>query len=128
MTDMPKAGEFCWNELTTGNVQSAKEFYGNVFGWTFTDLNMGEATYTIIQQQDKKIGGMFQIPKGYEKEMPPHWMAYILVDNVDTAVDKACKQGAKVIRPVSTAGEMGRFAVIADPTGAHIALWQATKM
>lgn len=57
MQGMPKVGEFCWNELATANVKTAKDFYGKVFGWEFSDHDMGDMTYTMIKCNDKKLWG-----------------------------------------------------------------------
>lgn len=124
MSDQPKIGEFCWTELATTNVQSAKDFYKKVFDWKFSDLNMGEMTYTMIKRDGKEFGGMWAIPKDKEKQIPPHWMSYILVENLEDSLAKASNNGATMVKPISNAGDMGRFAIITDPAGAHIALWQ----
>ena len=123
----PKLGEFCWNELATTNVQAAKDFYGKVFGWKFTDHDMGEMTYTMIKRSETEFGGIWAIPKDKEKQIPPHWMAYILVENLEDCLEKARKHGASIMKPVTNAGDHGRFAIITDPTGANIALWQTLK-
>lgn len=128
MTVMPKAGEICWNELCTPDVKAAKEFYGKVFGWEFTDHDIGDSTYSMVKQHDKTFAGIWAIPKDKQKEIPPHWMAYILVENVEQALEKAKKAGATIVKPVTKAGDMGLFGVITDPTGAHIALWQPLRM
>lgn len=128
MSDLPKMGEFCWTELATPNVKAAKDFYGKVFGWKFSDHDMGDMTYTMFKRNDKEFGGIWAIPKGKEKEIPPHWMTYILVENLDESLKKATQNGAKIMKPVTAAGDMGRFAIITDPTGAHIALWQTLQM
>ncbi len=127
MNDQPKTGEFCWNELATNNVQAAKDFYQKVFDWEFTEHDMGDMTYTVIKRNNHEFGGIWSIPKDQEKQIPPHWMAYILVDNVDESLAKAEKQGASIMKPATKAGDFGRFAIITDPTGAHIALWQVLK-
>lgn len=125
----PKVGEFCWNELATTNVQSAKDFYGNVFGWKFSDMELGDdMTYTTIARGNDQFGGIWAIPKDQAKQIPPHWMSYILVENADDALAKSVKHGATVVKPVTTAGDKGRFAIIVDPTGAHVALWQSLGM
>jgi predicted enzyme related to lactoylglutathione lyase len=128
MAEIPKAGEFCWNELACANVQAAKDFYSKVFGWKFMDSPMGETTYTMIKLNDKDVGGIWAIPKDQQKQIPPHWMAYILVQNLDEALEKAKKNGANIVKPATNAGDFGRFGIIQDPTGAHIALWQTLKM
>lgn len=121
---MEEANKFCWNELATTDIQAAKDFYGKVFGWTFSDQPMGDFTYTMIMNKDKGCGGMWAIPKDKEKQIPPHWMAYILVDNLEDSLEKACELGASIVKSVTDVGDCGRFAVIVDPTGAHIAMWQ----
>ncbi|KTD67063.1 glyoxalase/bleomycin resistance protein [Legionella steelei] len=121
-------GQFCWNELATADVKKAKEFYSKVLGWQFKEIFADETmTYTLIQTNDKDVGGMWQIPTNQQKEIPPHWMAYILVNNVAETLAKAKQNGAQEVKGVTQVGEMGLFAIIQDPTGAHIAFWETRK-
>lgn len=124
MTQEHKAGEFCWNELATRNVKEAKEFYSKSFGWQFSDHQIGDSTYSMIKCGGQEFGGMWQIPHD-QTDIPPHWMSYILVDNLEQSLDTVKKNGAQVKVPTTKAGEFGMFAIIIDPTGAHIALWQS---
>jgi predicted enzyme related to lactoylglutathione lyase len=119
-----RTGEFVWNELATTNIQKTKDFYGNMFGWTFVDNKNGEMTYTIIKKNDRDVGGIWVIPSAQQSEIPPHWLAYILVDNLEKSLEKARQNGGTLVKPVQTVKDMGRFAVIKDPSGAHLALWQ----
>lgn len=123
----PKVGEFCWNELATADVKAAKDFYGKVFGWQFEEHDMGDMTYTMAKKDGKPFAGFWSIPKDQEKDIPPHWMSYILVENVEQALEKAKSAGATIVKPVMQAGDMGKLAIFRDPTGAHIALWQPLK-
>ncbi|QLH36275.1 MAG: VOC family protein [Parachlamydiaceae bacterium] len=127
MSHLPNLGEICWYELATPNVQAAKDFYGQMFGWKFSDHEIGEMTYTMIKVNDKDFGGIWAIPKDKIEDIRPHWMAYILVDAIEQAYKKAQKFGAILIHEATPVGDMGRFAIIQDPTGAHIALWQTLK-
>lgn len=120
-----KTGEFCWNELATHDLKSAKEFYSKLLGWQYTEHEMDGMTYTMIKAKDDAFGGIWQIPTDKKDEIPPHWMGYILVEDVEETVEKAKKLGATVKVPVMKAGEMGKLAMVVDPTGAHIAFWQA---
>lgn len=122
-----KTGEFVWNELATTNVQGAKDFYSKMFGWEFSDKKINDMTYTIIKKGNKEFGGIWAIPTAQQNQIPPHWLAYIMVDNIEDALQKARQNGATVLKPVQKAGDMGLFAVIMDPVGAHIALWQNIK-
>ncbi len=125
--DKSKIGEFCWNELATANLQASKDFYGKVFDWKFTEHPMGDMTYTMINTNGKEFAGMWSIPKAQEAQIQPHWLAYILVENLDQSLEKAMRHGATLIKPATPIGDFGRMAIIKDPTGAHIALWQALK-
>lgn len=119
-------GEFCWNELMTPNPKEAKDFYKGLFGWEMLEHDMGGMTYTILKNSGKDIGGIIETPKDKEN-IPPHWMTYITIDNLDESVKKAKSLGATIIVPSSAAGDFGRFAIIQDPTGAHFALWQSLE-
>lgn len=117
-------GSICWNELATPDVQKAKDFYGKVFGWQFFDVDMGGMMYTLIKLGEKDVGGIWAIPQEQKKDIPPHWMSYILVENIETSLEKAKKHGASVIKSATPVGDVGRLAIFTDPTGAHIALWE----
>ena len=119
-------GEFCWNELMTPDTKKAQAFYQDLFGWTSTKHDMGESTYTMFMQGDKTIGGMLKTPED-NANIPPHWMSYISVADLDATLDKVKKLGGTVIVPKTTAGDMGSFAIIQDPTGAHIAIWKPSQ-
>ncbi len=123
---MPQQGEFCWNELMTPDVNKAKQFYSALFDWKAEDRDMGSMTYTMFKSGDKDIGGMLQTPQD-KAGIPPHWMSYVCVKDVDKMVEKAKSLGAKITVPATPVSDFGRFAVIQDPTGAHIAIWQPTK-
>ena len=46
---MAEHGSFVWNELATSDVEGAKSFFGELLGWSFRDVDMGQGTYTIVQ-------------------------------------------------------------------------------
>ena len=121
---MPQSGEFCWNELMTPDTKKAQDFYTTLFGWSAQKHDMGGMTYTIFMAGDNNIGGMMQTPPDKAGQVPPHWMSYICVEDVEKTLEKAKNLGATVKVPVTTVPGMGRFAIISDPTGAHIAFWQ----
>lgn len=121
-----KPGQFCWNELATADVQAAKDFYGNVFGWKFIDHEMAQGgSYTMIEVDGKGIGGIWQIPVGMEDQIPSQWISYVLVEDIENSVKEAENSGAFILQPVVQLGDFGALAVIKDPTGALVALWQS---
>jgi predicted enzyme related to lactoylglutathione lyase len=120
------ANPFVHVELQTRDLAKAKAFYSGLFGWKLEDVPMpgGGGTYTMINVGEGTGGGMFQNP---DPDVPPFWLAYVAVDDVAAATKRAKELGATVMRDVMQIGDFGRMSVLADPTGAHIALWQALE-
>lgn len=108
-------------ELHTGDLARAKTFYSGLFGWNLQDLPMpGGSTYTMINVGEGTGGGMMGDPG-----TPPHWLAYIGVEDAAAATAKAQSLGATVVQDVMEVGDYGWMSVLTDPTGAVFALWQA---
>ena len=117
-------GSFCWVELATTDGASAKEFYTGLFGWTAKDDEVAPGmVYTMLQRDGKNVGALYQM-RPEMQGIPPHWLTYVTVDDVDALVAKAQSLGGKVIREPMDVMEIGRMAVIEDPSGATIAFWQ----
>ena len=126
MDKAPATGDFCWTELATPNLKAAKEFYADAFGWQFTEHKMDDKSYTMIKNGEQEFGGIWEITKD-QSDVPPHWMSYILVADLKQSIEKVKKLGASIKVPLTKAGDFGLFAVIVDPTGAHIALWESLQ-
>ncbi len=122
-----KEGQFCWNELMTPDVKKAKEFYKALLGWEYEEHHMEHGAYTMIKTEAGcSGGGLMQTPQD-KGQIPPHWMTYVTVDDLKQSLKKASDLGATIRMPETPAGDFGLFAIIEDPTGAHIALWQCIK-
>jgi len=120
---------FCWADLSTNNAEAAKKFYTTLFNWLAIDVPTGEnETYTMLQKQDKNVCALYAMdPEMSQQGIPPSWQVYVAVKDVDTAVEKAAKLQGEVIMPPFDIFDYGRMAVIQDPTGASLALWQANQ-
>ncbi len=59
--------------------------------------------------------------------MPPHWLAYFLVDDVDASAEKAKDMGAKLYLPPMSMAGVGRLSVVADPQGAVFAIFKSAR-
>jgi hypothetical protein len=81
----------------------------------------------MVKRGDNEFAGIWEIPDDQQKAIPPHWMSYILVDNLEQSLEKIKKLGASIKVPVTKVREFGHFAVITDPTGAHVALWESLE-
>lgn len=123
------AGSFCWVELATTNQEAAKTFYSSLFGWSVIEHPMGpDAVYTIFQSNGRDAAAGYALRKDQlDRHVPPHWELYIAVDNADEAASKATSLGASIIMPPFDVMDIGRMAVIHDPTGAVFCVWQYKK-
>jgi uncharacterized protein len=118
----PEPGHVVWRELLTDDAPAALRFYGELFGWQQTQaLEMGpNGTYHIYGKGGRELGGMMQRPPGYP--LPPHWLYYVHVSDLDAALQRVQRGGGKVWMgpmPIPT-GE--RVAQCLDPQGAAFAL------
>lgn len=121
-------GVFSWTQLGTTDTAAAKRFYGGLFGWEFEDMPAPpDMTYTFIRSKGRSVGGLAVLPKeAIEHGAPPHWLPFVNVTNADDVVKKATQAGGKL--PMGNAMDVmdaGRMAVLQDPTGAQVAIWQA---
>lgn len=127
MADKPVLGTFCWNELMTKDAAAAKAFYGALFGWKMSDLPMPGGAYTILKSGKTDAGGLMQI-QPHMGEVPSHWMAYVLVANVDAATRKAGELGARVHIAGMDIPNIGRFGMFEDPTGAMLSVFRPLQV
>lgn len=120
------ANPFVHVELHTKDIAKAKQFYTSLFGWKLSDVPMpgGGGSYTMIDVGEGTGGGMFQNP---DPNVPPHWLAYVGVDDVAASTQRAKELGATVAMDVMQVGDFGKMSVLRDPAGAHIALWQSIE-
>jgi uncharacterized protein len=125
--DITKEGEFCWNELSTSDSAAAFKFYSELFGWQILEeMDMGPmGTYRVFGVGDKRLGGMMTAPK--DAPMPPMWLYYTETGDLDAALERARRKGAKVLNgPMDVPGG-GRIAQLLDPQGAPFALHQSAR-
>jgi predicted enzyme related to lactoylglutathione lyase len=125
--DSSKPGEFIWSELVTTDHDAAFRFYSALFGWEkMRDFDMGPmGKYLIYGCGGKDLGGMFT--KSKDTPMPPAWLYYVQVSDLDAALDRAKAKGARVLNgPMQVPGG-ARIAQLADPQGAAFALHEAPK-
>jgi predicted enzyme related to lactoylglutathione lyase len=106
-------GAFCWTELTTTDVDAAKAFYAQVFGWANTTSEGGPFPYTEFQVGGRSIAGC--LPKGphLPAEVPSHWAVYFVVADLDAALGTVKDLGGQILMP-GMDSPAGRFAAVTD--------------
>jgi predicted enzyme related to lactoylglutathione lyase len=111
-------GGLVWNEAAVSDPAGAREFYGSVFGFSFTEIP-GAAGYTTFAIDDRPLGGLGGISPG----LPAGWATCFSVASADKAVAAVESGGGKVLLAAQDT-EFGRFAVLADPWGASFSVMQ----
>ena len=127
--DKHAPGAFCWIELATTDQNAAKDFYGKLFGWAASDIPMGPNDfYTMFKLDGGDAGAAYTLRVEQRTQgVPPHWMVYVAVESADAAAACAAELGGKVLAPAFDVYDVGRMAVLQDPTGAVFSVWQAKK-
>jgi len=119
----PEVGEASWHELMTTDWQAAMTFYEAAFNWQPTDqMDMGpEGKYQMFNRPHGMIGGMMNKPKAMAN-VPPNWVIYFRVPDVDAAAERIKANGGKVLNgPMEVPGG-DRVVTAADPQGAAFGL------
>jgi uncharacterized protein len=112
-------GTFSWAELATSDAGAAKTFYSALFGWDYDDQPIPDGSvYSIASRDGKSVAALFG------SQQPPHWNCYVTVASVDEAAARARELGGTVVAEPFDVLEAGRMAVISDPTGAALCLWE----
>jgi len=106
----------CWNELLTKDVEKAKAFYTALFGWEINAAEDAPVEYYGISNAGRINGGI--IPwMSQMGEVPPNWGVYFSVSDCDASVKRVEELGGRLIAAPKDI-HPGRFAVVADPSGA----------
>jgi predicted enzyme related to lactoylglutathione lyase len=116
---------FVWYELMTNDSGPATQFYTNVVGWTAQVTDMTGSDYTLLMAGATACGGLTAVPaEAASRGARPGWVGYVAVAELDDAVRRWAEQGGAVRRPPDDIPSVGRFAVVADPQGAVLLLFQ----
>jgi predicted enzyme related to lactoylglutathione lyase len=126
---MPERTEYAhgtpsWVDVQTTDTAAAKQFYGGLFGWSYDDQPTPEGPiYSMATINGKHVAAIAPMPPGADG-IPPHWNQYVTVGDVDATVSRVPDAGGTVIMPAFDVMDAGRMALIADPSGATLCLWQ----
>ncbi len=127
ITDPPTGvhiqGKFVWNDLLTDDVAAAKDFYGQLFGWTFDELS----GYTAIKNDGRRMGGMVQINDASETPSAARWLSSLSVEDVDKAVSLFKEEGGTVHEGPVDMLNRGMTALVSDPLGAQLLVMHSSS-
>jgi predicted enzyme related to lactoylglutathione lyase len=116
----------CWVDTLQPDPEAATRFYAELFGWEFVRPGAmpGEppGRYFVAQLRGKEVAGVGSTPS---QGPPPAWNTYVSVTSADEAAERATRGGGTVIVAAFDAPPAGRLAVLGDPAGAVICIWES---
>ena len=114
-------GRFYWNELRTRNPEQAMAFYRDTVGWRFERSSTPDGQdYWLAWMGEECVAGLFPLTDEKFKGVPESWMSFLAVDDVDSRVAKAIHRGAKLVMPIFNVPNVGRIAMVLEPSGAGV--------
>ena len=117
-TGVHHQGKFVWHDLLTTDVAAAKDFYGNLLGWSFRE----QGRYTVVLNGDKAIGGMVHIKPKDGKKHASRWLASLSVPDIEKAANYVKESGGTIHEGPVEMKNRGRGLLISDPQKAQILL------
>lgn len=122
-------GTFSWVELATTNQKAGVAFYRALFGWEVNEQAIGsDDIYSTFLMRGKEVAAAYSMrPEERQSSAPPHWNLYVTVANADETVKRAEGLGARVFAAPFDVLDVGRMAVLQDPTGAVFQVWEPKK-
>jgi predicted enzyme related to lactoylglutathione lyase len=121
-------GTWSWVELSTTDVDAAKQFYRGLFGWDAEDNEIpdGGGTYSMQKLDGRNAAAITAQPEQQASAgVPPNWFSYVTVASADESAEKAKELGGQAHAGPFDVMTAGRMAVLADPAGAMFGIWQA---
>lgn len=119
----PASGQFCWNELLTNDVASARTFYQSVFGWSAVEqFTQSRGEHTIMRAGDEDVAGI--MPMSPQADHSPAWLTFLYAENIDERFALAESLEAQTVIAPRDISDAYRFSVQVDPVGAVFAMMQ----
>lgn len=116
-------GDFVWYDYMTRDIAAARSFYGELFGWTLSgESDFEDGSYAQLSHGEQSFGGMMSL--GEKPGARPDWLGYVWVEALEATLARATEAGGQIVVPVTGIPGTGRFAVLSDPCGAAIALFE----
>jgi uncharacterized protein len=122
-------GAFSWPELATTDQKNAVAFYRALFGWDLNEFPLGPGeVYSMFQMRGKEVASAYTMrPDERRMGIPPHWNSYVTVKSVDESAKKAQQLGGTQLAAPFDVMDVGRMAVLQDPTGAVFQIWEPKR-
>lgn len=123
MSTIQAPGQIMWHDLTVANATEVKDFYRDVVGWTVSAVPMKDyVDYGMHETAEGEMVAGVCHARGANAHIPPQWLIYVRVPDVDASARRAIESGGSVVDGPRAYGG-GRFVIVQDPAGAIIGLY-----
>jgi predicted enzyme related to lactoylglutathione lyase len=125
MSEKPAPGAIAWTDLTVSDAEEIRDFYARVVGWVPEPVSMGDyADFNMTMPgSGEPVAGICHA-RGVNAGLPPVWMVYLVVENLDQSLAGVRQGGGEVLIGPKAMGPGSSYAVIRDPAGAAVALYE----
>ncbi len=121
-----RLGEPCWVDFMSNDVSASRDFYSTLFGWESQVSDDDQyGGYITFHKNGHNVAGLGGAMGG--SDAPDAWTTYLLVEDAEATEGEVVAAGGQVFAPTMTVGDQGRLAVVADPGGAAVGLWQPAE-
>jgi len=116
-----------WKQIQDHDAADIKEYYTTRFGWTVEDTEVSCGICSLFRLGERLVGGMLQLSAA-DEAVSIMWMPCITVSNLKEAIDKSTSLGAKLCRDITQVQDRGRLAIISNPQGATVGIWECAEI
>jgi predicted enzyme related to lactoylglutathione lyase len=128
VSDTREPGRIAWTDLSVPDAQEIRDFYSNVVGWSPHPVSMGEYDdFAMIPPGGQEPVAGICHARGVNADLPPVWMVYILVEDLEASLAACAEGGGEVLVGPKEMEPGSSYAVIRDPAGAVAALYQTAE-
>ena len=120
--DAHDPGSICWIDLASTDAAGATQFYCDLFGWTATEPIENTGGYRMLLHDNRQVAGTAPVWGDTDGSA---WSTYVASANADETCAAAIASGGDVVMDAMDVLTAGRMAVLRDPTGAQVSVWQA---
>jgi len=118
-------GTPCWVDLMAPDLERAKRFYAELFGWDYVDTGEAGGGYQLATLNGKQVAGLGQ--KQPDQPGPSVWVTYLWADDADAAGARVSSAGGNVFMGPMDVPGAGRMSLALDATGAAFGIWQGRE-
>lgn len=110
-----------WLDLASSDVAASRAFYGELFGWTSEEPDPELGGYLNFSRGDERVAGCMPAMDGAPTDV---WTAHLATSDVEKTCEQVLAAGGAIYAAAMDVRDLGRLAVVADPSGAAVGLWQ----